>query len=157
MTSDTNTGEIIPPYIQDKIGDRRPVTEEEQKDFEEYHRQVEEQQGIITSYEDLIKKHEIDDKLKDIKKWVNKLGEKCVQMHSQSYKDPGAVDRLRKGPQFYRDIVENMRNNPDIFLNGDIDRQHRLLQLLASPEYDTKEPLGIIEELEKDFRNIALY
>lgn len=132
MTSNNN---IVDNTIEE---DRPQATEQEEKDFEEYQKEVERQNAVIQSYEELIKRAENEDKLKDIKKWTNKLGEKHMNLDAQG---PDARDRLGYSGNDYLEMFKAIHTDPDIFLGGDIDAQHKLLEILA-----VKEPEGVPTE-----------
>jgi monoamine oxidase len=145
------TQEIADSYKEEE--ERPTATEDEQKDFEEYNKEVKKQKQQIDSYESLLVAKERGEKQKDIDKWLKKLSEKCNQLRSQEYKDPTIRDRLGKRSDFYREIWENMHFNKDSFLGGDLDKQHKLIKTLGSREAD-ETPVGKIKQALQEFESL---
>ena len=134
------------PEEENATENRLPAaTEEEEKAFEEYQKEIEKQQPQILSYENLLERKETEEKKAEIKRLRNRLGERCTNLHSQQYKDPTSTDRLGKRFEYYQDIVNQVDRNT--LFEGDIDKQLKLLRLLASRESDTSAAEKIIRQL----------
>lgn len=136
MSSDTG-GEI---YEASLTSDYKIEEQKEVRNF-----QIMSKKQDIDSYDKLLDQKEISEKKASIKQFVKRIGDKIMNLHAGS----GGQDRLGLTETFYQDIWEGIKT--DIIFDGNVKRQYRLLELLASQEYETKPAESVRTLLEEEF------
>jgi hypothetical protein len=91
------------------------------------------QQVVVESHAELLEKQERERLQEDIKVLLNKVAVHYSNIVIQER--PGLVirDHFGKRSEYYQNILEYMKDAPDIFLDGDLNKQKRLLTLLTDP------------------------
>lgn len=136
-----------PVNEEDNTEEIPQATEEEQRDFDKYMRVYKKQEQVVDSYEKLLEQKEREEKKRRIKGLNNKVGNKIMNLECSHGRD-----RLGLDAEFYKYIWELITT--DVLFDGDIIKQYRLLEILASQEYEIKNPREVRIELEKEFREL---
>lgn len=100
---------------------------------------------IKDDFKQLEQQKSIDDKKDEVIKLNNKIGEKYMNLHGQERLNPGIKDRLGKSAQYYYDIWNGVRSNT--LFEGNLDKQFKLLSLLASQESEITKAEKIVQQL----------
>ena len=127
----------------DEGGEAVPEAEEETKTAETTHSYKIEEQN--RDFQELIKRKSEKENKAEIKKLMNKIGERYMQLHGQERLNPNGKDRLGKNAQYYLDIFNGVSNNT--LFDGNIDNQLQLLRILASPESEVTGPEKLTRDL----------
>lgn len=96
-------------------------------------------------FKELIKRKAEKENKEEIKRLLNKIGERYMQLHGQERLNPTGRDRLGKNAQYYHDIHTGIANNT--LFKGDTDKQLELLRILASPESEVTGAERLIRDL----------
>lgn len=100
-----------------------------EQDFGEVKKELEE----ISSYEGLLKRKEVEKKKGELDRFVNIISNRANALLAQSLHQK-AEDKLGKTSDFYFDVISKIKGEPDKFLEGDIDKQHKLFELFVSTD-----------------------
>jgi hypothetical protein len=101
----------------------------------------------ITSHEELVNQAKAETKKEEINKLSEKIFMKYMNLHGQERLTPDICDRIGKSADYYLEVGNAIKNGT--LFGGDIDKQLKLLKLLASEEAETTKPEKIIAQLDQ--------
>lgn len=107
---------------------------------------------VVKSYNDLLAKKKKEEDQAKINKYLSIILERSGRLKSQGDK---AVDRFGKTGDYYVDVWQAIKSESPVFLEGNKNKQARLLELLAGGDSETADSEEVQKTLYNEFPEIA--